>query len=65
VGWKLDVPGLPEGYHVIEAEDGITLMGPQGIPVAHFGPMVSSLEAVVAAAWEDVRAGTKNRMQPA
>ena len=65
MGWKLDIPGLPEGYRAIEGEDGITLMGPRDSVVAQFGPMLSTLEAVVAAAWDDARPTTNEELQPA
>jgi hypothetical protein len=65
MGWKLDIPGLPEGYRVIEGEDGITLMGPRDTVVAQFGPMLSSLDAVVAAAWDDTRSAADEEFQPA
>lgn len=64
MGWKLDVPGLPEGYRVIEGEDGMTLLGPGDRVVAQFGPMLSALETVVGAAWEDARLTANEEAQP-
>jgi hypothetical protein len=64
VGWKLDVRGLPKGYQAIEGEDGVTLLGPQGGVVAQFGPMLSTLETVVAAAWDDARPTANEELQP-
>lgn len=64
MGWKLDVPGLPEGYRVIEEEDGVTLLGPRDRVVAQFGPMLSALETVVGAAWEDARPTANEELQP-
>lgn len=64
MGWKLDIPGLPEGYQAIEGEDGITLIGPRDRVVAQFGPMLSTLETVIAAAWDDARPSAGDELQP-
>jgi hypothetical protein len=65
MSWRLPVEGLPEGYQVIEKEDGLVLVNPGGRAVAEFGPMVADLGPVVAAAWEDAATGGRGRMQPA
>jgi hypothetical protein len=57
MGWRLPVEGLPEGYCVVEQEDGLTVIDPLGRKVAEFGPMLDDLGAVVSAAWEDAAPG--------
>ncbi|MDQ7857792.1 MAG: hypothetical protein QN125_10775 [Armatimonadota bacterium] len=65
MSWRLPVEGLPDGYQVIEKEDGLVLVDPDGRAVAEFGPMVADLAAVVAAARDDAAQGGRGRMQPA
>lgn len=63
MSWRLPVEGLPDGYQVIEKEDGLVLVDPGGRAVAEFGPMVADLGAVIAAAWDDAAANGRGRMQ--
>jgi hypothetical protein len=65
MGWRLEIPGLPEGYRVIEWEDGLTLVNPAGEVVAQFGPMLPALGMVVATAWDDVEAPAPTGIRPA
>lgn len=65
MGWRLAVPGLPEGYEVVEQEDGLTLLDPGGRAIAQFGPMLSDLKVVVDAAWEDARRSPARVLQSA
>lgn len=55
MGWRLAVSGLPDGYQVLEREDGLTLLNPEGRVVAEFGPMLSDLSVIVKTAWDDVQ----------
>jgi hypothetical protein len=64
MGWRLVVPGLPDGYEVVEHEDGLSLIGPGERRVAEFGPMVAGMGVVVSAAWEDVQQKRISRLQP-
>jgi hypothetical protein len=67
MGWKLPIQGMPEGYIVEEDEDGLTLRSPRGRVVAEYGPMVSSLDLIVRAAWDDVgppASPTRNTVLP-
>ncbi len=64
MGWRLAVPGLPEGYEVVEHEDGLRLIDPRGRVVAEFGPMLAGLDVIVSAAWDDVQPIREDRLQP-
>jgi hypothetical protein len=64
MGWRLDVHGLPDGYEVIEHEDGLRLLGPRGRVIAEFGPMVMSLGTVISAAWDDKQPARRGTLQP-
>jgi len=64
MGWRLVVPGLPEGYAVVEHEDGLSLIDPRERVVAEFGPMLAGLDVIVSAAWEDVQPMREGRLQP-
>lgn len=64
MGWRLAVAGLPEGYAVVEHEDGLSLLDPRGRAIAEFGPMLADLATVVAAAREDAQAAIGGRLQP-
>lgn len=55
MGWRLAISGLPDGYQVLEKEDGLTLLDPAGRVVAEFGPMLSDLSVIVKAAWDDAQ----------
>jgi hypothetical protein len=64
MGWRLDVGGLPDGYVVVEHEDGLRLLGPRGRVIAEFGPMVSDLATVVSAAWDDLQPTRQGALLP-
>lgn len=55
MGWRLALNGLPEGYEVVEHEDGVQLLGSENRIVAEFGPSLPDLEIVKSVAWEDAR----------
>ncbi len=63
MGWRLALSGLPEGYEVVEHEDGLQLLGPGQRIVAEFGPLLPDLEVVKKVAWEDVGV-TERARQP-
>ncbi len=63
MGWSLALSGLPEGYEVVEHEDGLQLLAPEKRIVAEFGPLLPDLEIVRSIAWEDVRS-TERERQP-
>ncbi|MGH2404522.1 MAG: hypothetical protein ACRDGN_08660 [bacterium] len=56
MGWSLALSGLPEGYEVVEHEDGLQLLAPDKRIVAEFGPLLPDLEVVRSVAWDDARA---------
>ena len=64
MGWRLALSGLPEGYEVVEHEDGLCLLGPESRVVAEFGPLLPDLEVVRSVAWDDARPAVKERLQP-
>ncbi len=64
MGWRLVVLGLPDGYEVVEHEDGLSLVAPGGRLVAEFGPMVAGVDVVVSAAWEDAQPTREDHLQP-
>ena len=64
MGWRLAVPGLPDGYEVVEHEDGLSLIDPRERVVAEFGPMLAGLDVIVSAAWDDVQPMREDRLQP-
>lgn len=64
MGWRLSIPGLPDGYEVVEHEDGLSLVAPGDRVVAEFGPMVADLDVIVSAAWDDTQPTRRGRLQP-
>ncbi|MDR7521290.1 MAG: hypothetical protein QN168_02385 [Armatimonadota bacterium] len=64
MGWSIVLPGLPEGYEVVEQEDGLTLLDPRGTVVAVYGPMLSDLDQVMEAAWHHARSGRTAGLLP-
>ncbi len=64
MGWRLAVPELPDGYEVVEHEDGLRLIASGGRVVAEFGPMVADLTVIVSAARDDAEPSRKGRLQP-
>ena len=64
MGWRLALGGLPEGYGVVEHEDGLKLLGPRGDVVAEFGPLLPDLDIVRSIAWEDAGPSVKEKLQP-
>ncbi len=64
MGWSLALSGLPEGYEVVEHEDGLQLLGPEKRVVAEFGPLLSGLDIVRSVAWDDAWPAVKEKLQP-
>jgi len=62
MGWRLTLSGLPEGYEVVEHEDGLRLLGPGKRAVAEFGPLLNDLDLIRSAAWEDARSAPRERL---
>jgi hypothetical protein len=62
MGWRLTLSGLPEGYEVVEHEDGLRLHGPGKRVVAEFGPLLNDLDLVRSTAWEDARSAPRERL---
>jgi hypothetical protein len=53
MGWSLETTGLPEGYRIVEWEDGLTLLNAQGTVIAEFGAFIADLSVILGAAWDD------------
>jgi hypothetical protein len=64
MGWTIRVSGLPEGYKIVEWEDGLSLLNPRGASIAEFGAMLVDLGVVLRAAWDDAGSSQGTELQP-